>query len=152
MTSLSGLTSSDQQQMDFMKLLVTELQNQNPLEPLDNKDMAAQLAQFTQLSLSEDMNSNISEMNATMGNLNSSFHGAMLVAELDYARSLLGQEVAFYSGFHEQYLSGKVEAINIVDGQPSLNVRATVTNPDSSQDEMEFPVKLGEITGIKYEE
>ena len=81
MTSLSGMISSDQQQMDFMKLLVTELQNQNPLEPMDNKEMASQLAQFTQLSLSEDMNSNISEMNATMERMNASFHGAMLVEQ-----------------------------------------------------------------------
>ncbi len=152
MTSLSGLTSSDQQQMDFMKLLVAELQNQTPLEPLDNKEMASQLAQFTQLSLSEDMNSNISEMNATMEKMNASFRGAMLVAELDYAKSLLGKEVAFYSGYHEQYLSGKVEAINIVDGQPRLSVRATVTNPDATQEDRIFPIKLNEITGIKSEE
>jgi len=152
MTSLSGLISSDQQQMDFMKLLVTELQNQNPLEPMDNKEMASQLAQFTQLSLSEDMNGNISEMNATMEKMNASFHGAMLVAELDYAKSLLGKEVAFYSGYHEQYLAGKVEAINIVDGQPRLSVRATITNPDTTQEDRIFPIKLNEITGIKSEE
>ncbi len=152
MTSLAGLTSSDQQQMDFMKLLVAELQNQNPLEPMNNTEMASQLAQFTQLSLSEDMNSNISEMNATMEKMNASFHGAMLVAELDYAKSLLGKEVAFYSGHHEQYLSGKVEAINIVDGQPRLSVRATITNPDATQEDRIFPIKLNEITGIKSEE
>jgi flagellar basal-body rod modification protein FlgD len=152
MTSISGLTSSDQQQMDFMKLLVAELQNQNPLEPMNNTEMAAQLAQFTQLSLSEETNSNIAEMNATMEKMNASFHGAMLVAELDYAKSLLGKEVAFYSGAHEQYLSGKVEAINIVDGKPQLSVRATITAPDTTQEERIFPIKLNEITGIKSEE
>jgi flagellar basal-body rod modification protein FlgD len=43
--------------MDYMKLLVAQLQNQNPLEPLDNKDMTAQLAQFSQLQQLETMNS-----------------------------------------------------------------------------------------------
>jgi len=45
-------------QADYMKLLVTQLQNQNPLEPLDNNEMASQLAQFSQLQQLESMNSN----------------------------------------------------------------------------------------------
>ena len=40
--------SATTQTMDYMTLLITELQNQNPLEPLDNQQMAQQLAQFSQ--------------------------------------------------------------------------------------------------------
>ncbi len=47
--STSAVTSSSKIQTDYMKLLVTQLQNQNPLEPLDNNEMASQLAQFSQL-------------------------------------------------------------------------------------------------------
>ena len=60
------IISAAKQQMDFMKLLVTELQNQNPLEPMDNHQMAAQLAQFTQLDLSERMNNNLETINETI--------------------------------------------------------------------------------------
>jgi flagellar basal-body rod modification protein FlgD len=35
------------QQDDFLRLLVTQLQNQDPLDPLDAQDFASQLAEFT---------------------------------------------------------------------------------------------------------
>jgi flagellar basal-body rod modification protein FlgD len=34
---------------DFMKLLITQLQNQDPLNPMDNQEFAAQLATFNSL-------------------------------------------------------------------------------------------------------
>ena len=67
--------------MDYMKLLVTQLQNQNPLEPLDNKDMSAQLAQFSQLQQTE--------------NLNASFSKVLESVQRSYASSLIGKEVSF---------------------------------------------------------
>jgi flagellar basal-body rod modification protein FlgD len=36
-------------QADFLKLLVTQLQNQDPLKPMDNEAFIAQTAQFSQL-------------------------------------------------------------------------------------------------------
>ena len=36
-------------QDEFLKLLVTQLQNQDPLSPMENQDFIAQTAQFSQL-------------------------------------------------------------------------------------------------------
>ncbi|RZJ98345.1 MAG: flagellar biosynthesis protein FlgD [Novosphingobium sp.] len=35
---------------DFLKLLTTQLQHQDPTDPMDNSQMLAQMAQFTSLS------------------------------------------------------------------------------------------------------
>jgi flagellar hook assembly protein FlgD len=142
--------SAGKQQLDYMTLLVTQMQNQNPLEPMDNQQMAAQLAQLSQLQLTEEMNGNIKTMNSTMEDMNSTFQGAMLRAELDYAKGLLGKEVSFYSGYYDQIVTGKVQKISVIAGQPSLEVHAKVTLPDESRsEELVFPVKPYEVGGIK---
>ncbi len=76
-----GITSASDIQMDYMTLLVTQLQNQNPLEPMDNQDMAAQLAQFSQLQQLET--------------LNTSFSQVLESVQYDYASSLIGKQVSY---------------------------------------------------------
>ena len=44
-------TTKDQ----FLKLFLTQLQNQNPLEPMQDKDFLMQLAQFVQVENAEEM-------------------------------------------------------------------------------------------------
>jgi flagellar basal-body rod modification protein FlgD len=101
--AVTGTTSTASDiQMDYMKLLVTQLQNQNPMEPLDNKDMASQLAQFSQLQ--------------QMENLNKSFGKVLDSVQRSYASSLIGKEVAF-DGTTEaggtETRTGKVEEVMV---------------------------------------
>ena len=46
-TTIGG--SANDIRSDFMKLFVTQLQNQDPMEPLDNGELATQLAQLSSL-------------------------------------------------------------------------------------------------------
>jgi flagellar basal-body rod modification protein FlgD len=46
-------------QGDFLKLMTAQMQQQDPFNPVDQKEMLAQMAQFTQLS-------GITEMSATL--------------------------------------------------------------------------------------
>lgn len=145
---MSEVISAAQQKMDFMTLLITELQNQNPLEPLDNQQMASQLAQFSQLELTEQMNGNLATINETIENMNLGFQGSLLMAQIDYAKSLLGHEISFYSETYQEAMSGSVQKIQFEDGVPVLGVLVQTTNPDTSVSEETIQVKLGEITGI----
>ncbi|MCF7810690.1 flagellar hook assembly protein FlgD [bacterium] len=52
---------------DFLTLLVAQMQYQDPLNPLDGADFAAQLAQFSSLEELQNINTNLSEsINADM--------------------------------------------------------------------------------------
>jgi flagellar basal-body rod modification protein FlgD len=42
--------SSDLSQVDFMKLIIAQMRNQNPLEPQSDSDFMAQMAQFESLN------------------------------------------------------------------------------------------------------
>ena len=112
MNPLSATTAASDIQADYMKLLITQLQNQNPLEPLDNNEMASQLAQFSQLQQLETMNQ--------------SFARVLTSIERTYAASLLGKEASFIAETETGALdtcNGTVEQIyNSVDGEISLAV------------------------------
>ncbi len=111
MSATSATSSASQLQTDFMTLLVTQLQNQNPLEPMDNQDMAAQLAQFSQLQQLESMNHSFSDV------LNS--------IQKEYASSLIGKDVSFTTTAEdgtEQTATGAVEEVVLDDGAVELIV------------------------------
>lgn len=145
---MEGVGSAGEQRLDFMTLLVEELRNQNPLEPMDHQQMAAQLAQFSQLEETENMNTNLETINETISQMDGTFQGAMLLAEFEYARSLLDQEVSFQVGENGQIASGPVEAIRFVSGHPVLNVEADVMNDQGQIEQQQFTVTLDEITSI----
>jgi flagellar basal-body rod modification protein FlgD len=46
----------------FLRLLVAQLEHQNPLSPMENADFTAQLAQFSTLEQTEAMNKNLSSL------------------------------------------------------------------------------------------
>jgi flagellar basal-body rod modification protein FlgD len=52
---------------DFLKLLTTQMQYQDPTAPVDNKDMLAQMAQFTSLSSTTEMNSTLKAIAIKVG-------------------------------------------------------------------------------------
>jgi flagellar basal-body rod modification protein FlgD len=112
MDPISATNTASNIQMDYMNLLITQLQNQNPLEPLDNNEMASQLAQFSQLQQLESMNESFAKVLAT--------------TELTYANSLIGKEVSFMleDGMGATDItSGIVEQVyNNVDGEIYLRV------------------------------
>ena len=52
---------------DFLRLLTTQLQNQDPLNPMDNTAFLAQTAQFSSLEQLQNMNSSLQQLLAQTG-------------------------------------------------------------------------------------
>jgi len=70
--SLTGSISQTMNKDDFLKLLVTQLQYQDPLSPEDPKDFVAQLAQFSSLEQQINSNSNLENLSKAITSLQQS--------------------------------------------------------------------------------
>jgi len=66
--STTTTTKSNQtlDQTDFLKLLTTQMQTQDPFNPMDNTQMVAQMAQFSSTTGIAEMNQSIKAMAETM--------------------------------------------------------------------------------------
>jgi flagellar basal-body rod modification protein FlgD len=55
-SSAAALQQTGLTQQDFLKVLLTQLQFQDPLKPMDNEQFMAQMAQFSALALQQQQN------------------------------------------------------------------------------------------------
>ena len=55
---------------DFLKMLIAQLKNQDPLNPLDGSNFAAQLAQFSSLEQLQNMNTKLETLGTSFSSLN----------------------------------------------------------------------------------
>jgi len=77
---------------DFLKLLVTQLKHQDPLNPLDGTQFASQLAEFSSLE-------QLIQLNDGLGTISQGDAMAELTMRADLGASLIGHEVL---GFGDQ--------------------------------------------------
>jgi len=106
----------------FLTLLAAELQYQNPLQPMDNTQFVAELAQFSQLSAVTQQTSTLNQiLSALTGGGNS----------LVQASQLIGKTVTTQNG-----QSGQVTAVNSGSQGLSLDVQGVGT------------VSVSDITGV----
>ncbi len=65
-TGTAGLPAANEQM--FLQLLVTQLKNQDPTNPVDGTQFVAQLAQFSQLEQMINMNSSLQQIQTDLTN------------------------------------------------------------------------------------
>lgn len=65
-----GATSTVMGKDDFLTLLLTQLQNQDPLNPTDSTEYTAQLAQFSSLEQLSNVNANLEYMQLYQASIN----------------------------------------------------------------------------------
>jgi flagellar basal-body rod modification protein FlgD len=91
---------------DFLKILTAQLNNQDPLKPVDNQEFVAQIAQFATLEQSRQLNEKIDNL--------------LTVQSSVQTLSLLGRTVDIdQNGFT---VSGKVSALDVSTGNTLLTI------------------------------
>jgi len=101
---------------DFLKLLVAQMQNQDPLNPTDNKESIAQLAQFSSL---EQMNNIATSLDTLKTSLTTSFQQSSLTQ----GAAMIGKWVSGVDTDGKTAMAGTVEAVKWLDGDPKLQIR-----------------------------
>jgi len=94
---------------DFLKVLLTQLTYQDPLKPMDNQQFMAQMAQFTSLEQTQQLNTKLEQLINNQASLQSI--------------GLLGRTVDVSSG--SSTLTGTVSSLSFKDKSPVLTLTAS---------------------------
>lgn len=92
---------------DFLNLMIAELQNQDPLNPLENADLIAQISQIREVGATEQLTETLSSV--------------LLGQNISSATSLIGADVVALNDDGER-VSGNVRVVTITNGQPRLDL------------------------------
>jgi flagellar basal-body rod modification protein FlgD len=95
----------------FMKMLLSQIRYQNPLDPVNNTDFIAQLAQFSSLE--------------AMQNLQATMQDQAKVSNLSAGASMIGREIKI-QGPEDAFLFGIVDGVEQTGGQVFLRVGETL--------------------------
>jgi flagellar basal-body rod modification protein FlgD len=135
-TAGSGL-SSNLNSGDFLSLLTTEMQNQDPMNPVDDTQSMAQLAQFSSLSAMEEMNKSFQSFQSNFNVLQSA--------------SLLGKTVTVETTNgtgNSSTVTGTVASIAVQNGQPYFTMNGANGKPLTDNNGQSLLFSTGDIVGI----
>ncbi|KQO35429.1 flagellar hook capping protein [Acidovorax sp. Leaf84] len=122
----TSLRASGMNQEDFLKILLTQLTYQDPMKPMDNQEFMAQMAQFTSLEQTQQLNDKISTLISNQAALQSV--------------GLIGRTVDISSAGGTT--TGTVVSLSLSGDSPLIAVRtsAGVTLPN---------ISLSQITAVR---
>ena len=80
---------------DFLKLLTVQLRYQDPLNPMENTEFVAQMAQFSSLEQLQNMNQTMERSQAAEAELQAAFKNNLVTSLVGKAVEVPTQEVAY---------------------------------------------------------
>ncbi len=121
-------------QEDFLKILLSQLQFQDPLKPLDNEQFLAQMAQFTSLEQTKELNDRLDSL--------------LTIQSAVQSIGLIGKTVEVTTGSGSGSVVGVVTTVNFPSGSPALTVK---TGDPNGTDPNQFltNVNLSQVTLVR---
>lgn len=106
-TSSTSSLSSEISMENFLTLFVTQLQNQNPLDPTDNTEFMSQLAQFSTLEQEQQQTEYLSDI-SSIGS------ASLQLDQISLASTFIGKTIKYSdSSDSSKTLSGIVEGVKL---------------------------------------
>lgn len=125
-TSASNLQSNNLGLTDFLKILTTQLTYQDPLKPMDNQQFMAQMAQFTTLQQTQQLNTNME----TLINNQASLQSVGLIGRTVDVSTSTGA------------VTGTVTALSLQGSTPMLSITTTAGATLAS-------ISISQITAVR---
>ena len=121
----AGTSATMMDQNDFLRLMTTQLTTQDPFNPVDNTQMVAQMAQFSQVAGIAEMNRSLQAIAASLGTSRlgdaASWIGRSMLVSSDIATPLrdgsYGGEIALPEGAEDVTVSFVDERGAVVHSQ-----------------------------------
>jgi flagellar basal-body rod modification protein FlgD len=108
-TSSNSGIGSEISMDSFLTLFVTQLKNQNPLDPTDNTEFMSQLAQFSTLEQEQ-------QQTGYLASMNSIDTASLQLDQITMASSFIGKTIKYSSdetGATDKTLTGVVEGVKL---------------------------------------
>jgi flagellar hook assembly protein FlgD len=128
----------------FLKLMIAELQNQDPLNPMENDQMLAQIGQMREIAASDSLTETLDSV--------------LLGQNIASATNLIGAEIEAISD-DNQRVTGEVKRVAIADGVPKLHLEeaagARVSEKEGDLDKGKYNYRIvweddkGNLLGIE---
>jgi flagellar basal-body rod modification protein FlgD len=111
---------------DFLKILITQLQHQDPSKPLEDKEFIAQMAQFTSVEQLSNMNTELKALRQMMG-----ISPAFIGKEISWSFiDSLGVKAIKTGVVDALTFKGGIQYASVEGEEVSLDQIVKVTNPE----------------------
>ena len=117
---------------EFMTMLITQMQNQDPMEPVDNAEMTAQLAQLSSLEQMKNLNNQFEGFQqSTAAAISLMNTGKAVTLEMTSGASVEGtlEKVQWVDGDTQFVVDGEAYSVGDVE---SLRAAETLTEEESA--------------------
>jgi flagellar basal-body rod modification protein FlgD len=101
---------------DFLKMLAVQMQNQDPMNPMDDKDFMAQLAQFSSLEQLQNLGASTDQMVASNA--------------ITRGMAMIGKTVSYLDSDGHAH-SGKVDGLEIGSDGLGLEIGNDLVDPNA---------------------
>ena len=135
--------NDDLDKQAFLQLLVTQLQNQDPLDPQDNSSYIAELAQFSALEQMTNVATNLENLGKVVNNIDTSVLvgqlSGMIGMNIDWNETINEADEEGNPVSHQEKMTSVVSGVTIVDGVPSITVE---------KDGVKYQVDISNIANV----